>query len=200
MPDRNPVEFDLIPTIRSRWSPYEFSDKPVEAVKLKTLFDAARWSANSFNEQPWRYMVATKDQPEEYLKMLSCLMESNQAWAKHVPVLMLSFAKKTFSRDGKPNRVAIHDVGAASAQLTLQAEALGLHVHQMAGIEMGKIRSTYGVPDDFEPVAAVAVGYPGINRDLDEAIRQRDTKPRTRKPLGEFVYGGKWGEKSRVVG
>ncbi len=199
MSDRNPVEMDVIAPIRSRWSPYEFADKPVEAWKLKTMFDAARWTANSFNEQPWRYIVATKQQPEEFAKLLSCLTESNQIWAKHVPVLMLSFAKKTFTRGGKPNRVAMHDVGAAGAQFTLQAEALGLHVHQMAGIELGKIQSTYGVPDDFEPVAGIAVGYPGSNPQLDAALRQRDQGPRSRKPFSEFVFAGSWGRPSEII-
>jgi nitroreductase len=199
MNERNPVETDVIPQIHSRWSPYELADRPVEPAKLKVLFDAARWAANSYNEQPWRYIIATKEQPADYAKLLGCLVEANQAWAKHAPVLMLSFAKRTFTRGGKPNRVAVHDVGAASAQLTLQAEALGLHVHQMAGIEIGKIQATYGVPDDFEPVAALAVGYPGHNPNLDPDIRQRDQGPRTRKPFADFVFTGAWGKPSDLV-
>ncbi|MCC6240070.1 MAG: nitroreductase family protein [Phycisphaerales bacterium] len=199
MIDRNPVEMDLIPQIRSRWSPYEFSNRPVEAWKIKTILDAARWSANSFNEQPWRYLLATRDQPQELAKLLSCLVESNQTWAKHLPVLMISLAKKTFSRNGKPNRVAVHDVGAAAAQMTMQAEALGLHIHQMAGIEISKIRQLYQVPDDFDPVAAIAVGYPGENPDLHEDYRKKNHAPRHRKPFDEFVFTGSFGKPSEII-
>ena len=184
----------VLEVIRKRWSPCQFSDRAIAPATLKVMLDAARWAANSFNEQPWRYMVATKENPREFERMLACLTEPNQAWAKYVPVLMLSFAKRTFTRNGKPNRVAWHDVGAASCQLTLQAEAMGLRVHQMAGIEAGKIPAVYSVPEDFEPVAAIAIGYPGENPNLPEAIRQRDAVERTRKDFSEFVFEGTWGE------
>ena len=176
----------VLEVIRKRWSPCQFSDRAIAPATLKVMLDAARWAANSFNEQPWRYMVATKENPREFERMLACLTEPNQAWAKYVPVLMLSFAKRTFTRNGKPNRVAWHDVGAASCQLTLQAEAMGLRVHQMAGIEAGKIPAVYSVPEDFEPVAAIAIGYPGENPNLPEAIRQRDAVERTRKDTRAF--------------
>ncbi len=189
----------VLEVIRKRWSPYQFSDRLVEPEKLKLMFDAARWAANSFNEQPWRYIVATKDNSREFERMLGCLTESNQAWARHVPVLMLSFAKRTFSHNGRPNRVAWHDVGAASCQLTLQAEALGLRVHQMAGIETGKIPTVYSVPEDFEPVAAIAVGYPGENSNVPESYRQRDSGKRTRKSFEEFVFEGTWGDVASVI-
>lgn len=182
----------LIEPIRQRWSPYEFADHPVEPAKLRILFDAARWAANSFNEQPWRYIVATKDRPLEFETMLDCLTPGNQAWARFVPVLALSFMKKTFTYNRKPNRVALHDVGAASAHLTLQAEALGLKVHQMAGIEMGRIASVYRVPEEFEAVAGLAIGYPGHNPALPEEFRQRDRGQRSRKPFSEFVFSGSW--------
>lgn len=187
------TDSNLIEPIRQRWSPYEFADRPVEVAKLKVIFDAARWAANSYNEQPWRYIVARREQSEEFNKLLACLVEGNQAWAKFVPVLALSIMKKTFTRGGKPNRVAMHDVGAASAQLTLQAEHLGLKVHQMAGIEMGKIPNAYAIPEDFEPVAGLAIGYPGHNPAVPDEIRRRDQGERTRKPFGEFVFTGAWG-------
>ncbi len=194
--DADPQVLDVI---RKRWSPYQFSDRRVEPEKLRIILDAARWAANSFNEQPWRYIVATKDNPREYERMLACLNESNQVWARCAPVLMLSFAKRTFTHNGHPNRVAWHDVGAASCQLTLQAEALGLRVHQMAGIETGKIPTVYSVPEDFEPIAALAIGYPGENLDVPEHLRQRDNRERTRKPLDQFVFEGTWGQAPSVL-
>src|SRR3954463_9809046 len=144
--------------LRRRWSPRAFSDRPVEREKLLSVLEAARWAPSSNNEQPWHYLVARKEEPEEFARLLACLVEKNQSWAKAAPVLMLSVASTVFARNGKPNRHALHDVGQAVADLTVQATALGLFVHQMAGFSAEKARETYGIPENAEPVAALAVG------------------------------------------
>jgi nitroreductase len=185
--------------IRNRWSPRAFSDKPVAPEVLRSLFEAARWAPSSNNEQPWAYLVAAKDDSENFAKMLGVLVEFNANWAKHAPVLALSVAHLTTQRDGKPNRVALHDVGSASAQLTLEANARGLQVHQMAGFDAEKARQTFAIPPDWEPVAAMAIGYPGDPESLPEKLRDRELAPRTRKPLGEFVMSGGWGHTAPFI-
>jgi hypothetical protein len=127
--------------IRSRWSPRAFSDKEVPAGDLAAILDAARWAASSYNEQPWRFIVATKQDPEAYQKLLGLLLPFNQAWAKTAPVLILMAAKKTFTHNHTPNKYALHDTGAALANLFLQATALGLHAHGMAGFDYDRARS-----------------------------------------------------------
>src|SRR5262245_29146922 len=114
--------------IAARWSPYAFSDRPVARADLLSLFEAARWAASSYNEQPWSYLVATREDPEEFARALSCLVEGNQAWAKAAPVLALACTSLKFARDGRPNAAAIHDLGLASANLVLEATARGLAV------------------------------------------------------------------------
>src|SRR5262245_29708759 len=116
--------------IARRWSPYGFADRPVATEDLRSLFEAARWAASSYNEQPWSYIVASKDNPEEFARLLSCLVEGNQAWAKAAPVLALGCTSLHFARNGQPNAAAVHDLGLASATLTLEATARGLFVHQ----------------------------------------------------------------------
>src|SRR5207244_13476066 len=128
--------------------------------KLQSLFEAARWAPSSFNEQPWSFIVATKQNLEKHATLLSCLLEKNQQWARLAPVLMVSVAKLKFEKTGKPNRHAFHDVGLAMGNMIVQATAMGLFIHQMAGFSPERVRQTYGVPEDFEPVAAIAVGYP----------------------------------------
>lgn len=182
----------VINEIRHRWSPYAWSDRPVSSDDLRSLFEAARWAASSYNEQPWRYIVATRDNKQEYDKLLSCLVEGNQAWAKQVPVLALGCIKKTFTKNGKPNRVAVHDLGAASCQLTLEATSRGLNVHQMAGVQLEKAREVYNLPDDFEVVTAIAIGYAGEQDQTTDEQAQRDGNPRPRRPLNEFVFEGQW--------
>ena len=186
--------------IRERWSPRAFQDKPVEPAKLLSILEAARWAPSSFNEQPWFFLVARKEEPEEFAKLLGCLMEGNQAWAKAAPVLMISVAKRTFEYNGKPNRCAVHDVGLASENMTLEAVAQGLVTHGMAGIELEKIREVYALPDNCEPVAGWAIGYEGPPEMLRGPLRERETAPRERKELAEFVFGAEWGETAKVVG
>ncbi len=193
------TDFPIHDLLARRWSPRAFSERPVEPDKLRRLLEAARWAPSSYNEQPWAYLVATLEDAAEHARLLSVLVEGNIAWAKRAPVLMLSIAKLNFEHNGKPNRHAFHDVGLASANLVLQATAMGLAVHQMAGFHAEKARELFGIPEGWEPVAAIALGYPGEPDALPEPIRQRELAPRTRKPLGQFVFTGRWGEASPLV-
>jgi len=194
-----PTEHPVEEILRRRWSPRAFADRKVEANKLRSLFEAARWAPSSFNEQPWSFIVATKDQPEEYAQLLSCLVEKNQQWARLAPVLMVSVAKLKFEKTGKPNRHAFHDVGLAMGSMLIEATALGLFVHQMAGFSAEKVREKYGVPPDFEPVAAIAIGYPADPEVLPESFREQEIGPRRRKPISSFVFEGEWGVTSPLV-
>ena len=194
-----PTDHPIEEILRRRWSPRAFSDRKVEAKKLLSLFEAARWAPSSFNEQPWSFIVATKDKPAEHAQLLNCLMEKNQQWARLAPVLMVSIAKLNFERTGKPNRHAFHDVGLALGNLLVEATALGLVVHQMAGFSVYKVREVYEVPEGFEPVAAIAVGYLADPEVLPEAFREQELGPRKRKPIGSFVFEGHWGQTSHLT-
>ncbi len=185
--------------IAKRWSPYAFDERPVAKADLLSLLEAARWAASSYNEQPWSFLVATKDEPEEFERLLSCLVEPNQAWAKHAPVLMLTVASLNFVRNGKPNAAAVHDVGLAAGNLSLEATARGLAVHQMIGILPEVAREVYNIPDGHEAKTAIAVGYAGDPASLPENMQGRDTAPRQRKALAEFVFAGQWGKTAKIV-
>ena len=184
--------------IRRRWSPRAFSGRAVTPEQLRVLLDAAHWSASSYNEQPWRFIVTTKSNPEAYQRMLSVLVERNQQWAKSAPVLMLTVAKTAFSHSGQPNRFAIHDIGMALATLMIQATFMGLHVHAMAGYDRDRARSTFGIPADYEPGAAVAIGYFGDTEALPPEFRDSELALRQRKPLNEFVFGEEWGKAANI--
>ena len=185
--------------LKRRWSPRAFADRPIEPEKLLRLWEAARWSASTANQQPWHFIVATKQDEAEHTRLLSCLRENNQQWASRAPVLMVSVAKLTFDANGQPNRHAFHDVGLAVANLITQATALGLGVHQMAGFYPDRVRELYGVPEGFEPVAGIVLGYPGDPDTLPDDLRQRELAPRVRKPLESFVFQGAWGRISPLV-
>jgi nitroreductase len=173
--------------IRRRWSPRAYSDKEVSAKELKTLFEAARWAASSSNEQPWRFLVGRRGD-ETYQKIFNALVEFNQSWAKSAPVLVLSVAKKTFTAKGSPNRCALHDTGAATAILALQATANGLHTHSMAGFDAEQARASFAIPSDYDIGAVTAIGYFGDPASLPEHLHKTEVSPRQRKPLEEFVF------------
>jgi nitroreductase len=185
--------------IAERWSPYAFADRPVSKQDLLSLFEAARWAPSSYNEQPWTYLVAVKDDAEGFARMLSCLVEGNQVWAKAAPVLALGCTSLSFTHHNKPNAAAVHDLGLAAGNLVLEATARGLVVHQMIGILPDRARELYQVPEGVQPLTGLAIGYPGDPAALPEKLRSRDTAPRSRKPLSAFVFAGKWGSAAPVV-
>ena len=176
-----------------RWSPRAYDERPVERAKLQSLFEAARWAPSSNNEQPWRFVVAIKEDQTEYARLLACLVEGNRKWASRAPVLILSVASLNFEDDSKPNRHAFHDTGMAVENLVLQATALGLAAHQMAGFDVEKARADLKIPSGYEPVAMIAVGYPGDPASLPDRLRERELQPRSRQPISEWTFSGQWG-------
>ncbi len=178
--------------ITARWSPRAFDNKPVEEEKLEAVFEAARWAPSAMNEQPWRFIYATKENVEAYHKILSTLVEANQVWAKEAPVLILSVAKTDYSNFDSRNTHAWHDTGMATANLALQATELGLYLHVMGGYSADKAREVFEIPQGYEPVSVMALGYLGDAEQLPEPLKERENSPRTRKPLQEIVFNGTW--------
>jgi len=193
---RGVTDFPVLDLIVRRWSPRAFEQKIVSDSELATLFAAASWAASSYNEQPWRFLVGRKGE-DTWNKIFSSLTPANQGWTKAAPVLYVALAKKTFTHNGSANRVAVHDVGAACATLSLQATALGLHTHGMAGFDPQALRNSFGIPDDFDPISCWALGYLGDPETLAENYRKSELQPRTRKPLDELVFS-EWGQSLKL--
>ena len=173
--------------LQKRWSPRAFSAQPVEEHKILALFEAARWAASGGNEQPWRFIYATKEQGDRYDRLFACLNEGNQSWASSAPVLILTLARTRRERDNQPNRYAWYDLGLAVGNLTTQASALDLYVHQMAGFSAEKARQLFDLPPDIEPVTMIAVGYLGDPEQLAERHRERELAQQQRKTLDELI-------------
>nr|VFJ48404.1 MAG: Nitroreductase [Candidatus Kentron sp. FM]VFJ70222.1 MAG: Nitroreductase [Candidatus Kentron sp. FM]VFK20042.1 MAG: Nitroreductase [Candidatus Kentron sp. FM] len=186
------TDYPLHDLLERRWSPRAFSGRPVEPATLGSLFEAARWSASCYNEQPWRFIVATREDADAHRRLSTCLVEANETWAKDAGALVLCVVKRTFTLNGNPNRCSWHDLGAATAQLTFQAMSSGLYVHPMAGILADKARDVYGIPEDFEPVTILAIGYLGDPNKLPDSIKTQEIAPRERKPLMELVFADGW--------
>ncbi len=177
----------VLDVIKKRRSRRAYSDRMVEPGKIRSLFEAARWAPSSLNEQPWFYIYATRDQRTLWKKIFDGLKEGNKIWAKNAPLLILSLARKNFIRIDSPNPSARYDLGAANAFLSLQAAHFGLNVHQIAGFEPKVMISNLAIPDIYEPVIVMAIGYAGDVAKLPENLQVREAAPRERYVEQEFV-------------
>lgn len=187
------TNYPIVDLLKNRWSPRAFSKRPVETETLLSLFEAARWSPSSSNTQPWFFIVVSPQSPDRFAKLLGTLGERNQQWAKDAPVLVLTIALRDRA-PGKPNLWAGYDLGQSVAHLSIQASALGLSVHQMGGFDRLKAAEAFELPDGYEPMTVIAIGYAGDPAALPEDLRESEVAPRTRKPLSEFVFDGGWEE------
>lgn len=176
----------VIESIYSRWSPREYLPKPVDLETVHKIFDAARWAQSCFNEQPWRYWIAPIGKSEGRRQLESLLVEGN-AYAKQAGILGLALAKKTFAHDGKPNRWAPHDLGAASQLVALAARGYGLMTRFMGGFDAEKAKTM--VPADVEPMAMFVIGYAPPDLNMSERIRN---------PVEDFVSIETFGHKFDV--
>ncbi len=189
------TQYEVLPEIKNRWSPRAFGERAVEEEKLLALLEAARWAASSNNEQPWRFFIARKGE-EAYELLFKGLNQWNQKWAWTAPVLGVSLAKKHFTKSGKENRHAWHDVGLAMGNLSAQATATGLHLHQMAGIEQAYLHEALHIPEDqFDVVSMFALGYQDETRlkELDERYQEAEHSARKRKHMEELIFDNRFG-------
>ena len=181
------IEMPLLDTIGQRKSNRAYTEKSVEAEKIQSLFEAARWAPSSSNEQPWTYIYATKDQLELWNKLFDALNDMNKIWVARAPLLVMGLVRKNFISNDRPNVYAHYDLGAANALLSLQATHMGLNVHQMGGFDREKAKTNMNVPDTHEVVVMMAIGYPGDLDKLPENLQQREVAPRQRYVQNEFV-------------
>lgn len=189
------VDAEVHELIRERWSPRAFSEEAVGSGEVRKLVEAARWAPSSMNEQPWSFIVADRaTNPGAHERVVSTLMAANAVWARRAPLLVVAVARLAYQRNGAPNRHALYDTGQAVALLSVEATELGLRVHQMGGFDVAKAREVLGIPEGEEPVAVLAIGYPGAPAELSEELRVREAAPRQRRPVGEWVFDGAWGK------
>jgi nitroreductase len=178
----------ILEIIQERWSPYAFSDTPVEDFKIKAIFEAASCAPSCNNEQPWMFVFTTKDDGPVFNDFISFMAEGNQVWAKNAYAIIISMARTKFAYNGKPNRYAFHDTGMAVCNLLLQAQSLDVHVHQMAGYSPERVKEYLKPGDDIEPVAMMAIGYLGDGTNIPADLLKRDENRRPRKSITEFVF------------
>jgi nitroreductase len=180
------TQFPVLDLIKKRWSARSFSPKAIAPEDVKTILEAASWAASANNEQPWEYIYAHKG-TAGFDTIWNCLMPGNQPWNKKAAVLIVAIARKTLAANGNPNTYAEHDLGMANAHLLLQASAMGIYSHPMAGIDKAKLVESLKLIENQYPACIIALGYLDDAEKLEEPYKERELTPRTRKPLSEFV-------------
>ena len=187
------TDFEVHELIKSRWSPRAFSDKEIKYKEVMKLFESARWAASCNNQQPWNFIYALKKDKKFYDRLSDCLMEGNKLWTRNAPMLILTVAKKVFDFNNKPNKYYFHDIGLSIGNLSLQAASMNIYVHQMAGFYPDKAREVCKIPENFDPVTMIAVGYLGDPKILPKKLYDSEISVQERKRLNEFVFNGEWG-------
>jgi nitroreductase len=180
----------ILDVLRKRWSGRALDERPLPHATLSALLEAARWAPSSGNSQPWRFLVFDRSDTAARADAEACLNRGN-AWAKRAPVLLVCVAREVTDK-GTPNEWGRHDLGLANENLLLQASALGLIAHPMAGFDRTEAKKRFAIPDEFSPLVMIAIGYPGDPDQLEEPNRTREREPRKRKPLGEIAFIGRW--------
>lgn len=183
-------EYPINPLIINRWSPRAMTGEEIPDKELFSLFEAARWAPSAYNEQPWRFIYAKRN-TKHWDKMFNLLGEFNQSWAKNAPVLILIISKKISSNNGKPNPYHQFDTGSAWENMAVEAVNKGLVTHAMAGFNHKKARTELKIPDDYDPLAMVAVGKKAQKEMLPQQLQEREI-PSQRKPLKEIVIEGEF--------
>lgn len=180
--------------IQKRWSPRAFDiTKPVTREQIISICEAARWAPSCSNDQAWRFLIwDINHNSDAYHKAFNCMIEWNQQWVKTAPVIVASIASSKFSFKDEANRWAQYDTGAAAENICLQATSMGLMAHQLAGYNADKLRNEFNIPDDYTPMAMIAIGYQAEEDVLEELHRKIENNPRLRKPLSFNFFDSEW--------
>ncbi len=195
---RNEPAAVLHPLLETRWSPRAFNGESLTDAELLPLFEAARWAPSAANEQPWRFIVARRDQAEAFSRIFACLSESNRRWAGTAGALAIAVAARV-TGSGRENGHARYDLGQAVAHLTFQATEAGIFVHQMGGFSADAARAAFSIPEGFDPAVAIALGRLGDLNTLDQRDREREMTTRNRRSLNNTVFGGAWDEPASLT-
>jgi len=179
--------------ITDRWSPKAFDDRPLDMKQIRLLFEAAKWAPSGRNAQPWRFIYATREMPE-YEVFLDLINEDNRIWAARAPLLVLPLAQAISTYKNRRNRLAFYETGMAVGNLLIQATAMGLYVHQMGGYDAVRAMTVLGIPDRYEPMAMMAIGYKGDPGRLPGDVAAWDYRERTRMETDQFMIRGKFEE------
>jgi nitroreductase len=181
-------EYNIDSKFLSRISSRAFSDEPLSEKDLMTLFEAARWAPSSYNNQPWRFIYARKEDPCFEI-LFHALVDFNKSWCKRADVLVLTLSRKKSEHNNGDYPTAVFDTGAAWMSLALQAADMGIVAHGMAGFHYEELREKLHISDLYKIDMMIALGKRGTVESLPPELADKET-PSLRRPLSEIISRG----------
>jgi nitroreductase len=184
------IKTKILPQIKNRYSPRKFFDKEIEKQKIKLILESARLAPSGFNNQPWRYILVDK-KSKNRKKLESSLMLGN-GWANSAPMLIVCFTHKKFQKSLHKIPYRIYDSALSVMSLVIEAEHQGLKAHQMSGFYPEKVKKALNIPEDFDVLVVIALGYEdkelkGFQK-IKNNIVNKIINSRQRKEIKEIVF------------
>jgi nitroreductase len=189
---RRKPDYEILPLLVNRWSPRSMTGESLPNDELMALFEAARWAPSSYNAQPWRFIIARRENHQQWDRFLDLLVPANQVWAKQAAVLVVVVSREIFEHNNKQSVTHAFDAGAAWENLALEAVRRGLVAHGMQGFDYDRARQQLGIPPEFEVHAMIAIGKRRPRENLPERVQAME-EPNSRKPLHEILFEGSFG-------
>jgi peroxiredoxin/nitroreductase len=177
------------PLIRARRAKRALSGDPVPQETLQRLVEAAHLAPSCFNNQPWRFVVATG----ETLSRVKEALSSGNYWAQPAPAILAVASKRDLDcklSDGRD--YFLFGCGMAVGLLMIQATQMGLIAHPIAGYDPVAVKKALGIPAEYTLITLIVVGKPGDASALNEKHRETELGPRQRKPLSAALAWNKF--------
>jgi len=169
-----------------------------QAAQARILGNAVRGPSAGFS-QGQSFLVLTED--ADLAKFWDVAGLAVAASARTAPLVIVPFSCKRayLDRYAQPDKgwtdrdegrwpVPFWHIDTGMAALlilqTVVDEGLGAVYFGIVPEQVAPFRAAFGVPDDHEPIGAIAVGY-------DAETAKRDLRSR-RRPLGDVVHYGRW--------
>ncbi|MDP2861952.1 MAG: nitroreductase family protein [Desulfobacterales bacterium] len=157
---------ELMEVIKTRRSVRKYDEKDVPEEVLNSILEAVRWSPSWANTQCWEVVVIRDKTIKENLK--EAIFPKNPATnAITQAPLLLAVCGKLKSSGFYNNIVTtkfgdwfMFDLGLFTQTLCLAAQALGLGTVVVGLFDHDKAKGIIKVPEGYELVALVPLGYP----------------------------------------
>lgn len=155
----------MLEIISVRQSDRKYDPRPVEMEKLERIIEAARMSPSAHNAQPWKFIVVTD--PDLLLKISDAASDKllgmnsfvSQAPAQIVVVRQKADIATRAASAVKKRDYSLIDIGIASENICLQAEAEGLGSCMIGWFDEKKVKKHLGIPASKRVELIITLGY-----------------------------------------
>nr|WP_321513713.1 nitroreductase [uncultured Pseudodesulfovibrio sp.] len=165
-------ENPVLEAIFSRRSIRKYTNEPVSREDITTILEAGQWAPSGLNNQPWRFMVITRDDPR-HAALAECTKYAHVVRASAACICVM-LEKEAMYSEMKDHQGA----GACIQNMLLAAHALGIGTVWLGQIVNDQATSLGALnlsPETYELQAVIALGHPdqkgsSTRKDLSELM------------------------------